>query len=90
MRAALDGLREQHPDRFVDVRGRGMIQGLVCAEPVAGGSASQPRRTARNLLVETSGREDQVVKLLPPLTIEEHTLSEGLGRLGEAVGVVVG
>ena len=64
-----------------------MIQGLVCAEPaLAARIAAEAYR--RNLLVETSGREDQVVKLLPPLTIDEETLSEGLGRLGEAVGVV--
>ena len=89
MRAALDGLREQHPGRFVDVRGRGMIQGLVCAEPsLAARIAAEAYR--RNLLVETSGREDEVVKLLPPLTIDEGTLSEGLGRLGEAAAAVVG
>ena len=37
MRAALDGLRERHPDRFTAVRGRGMIQGLVCAQPAEAG-----------------------------------------------------
>ena len=87
MRAALDGLREQHPGRFADVRGRGMIQGLVCAEPsLAGRIAAEAY--ARGLLVETCGPDDEVVKLLPPLTIEEETLSEGLGRLGEAAEVV--
>ena len=45
---------------------------------------------ARSLLVETCGPEDQVVKLLPPLTIEEETLASGLDRLGQAVEAVVG
>jgi diaminobutyrate-2-oxoglutarate transaminase len=89
MRAALDGLRERHPDRFAAVRGRGMIQGLVCVEPAEAGRIAA-ESYARGLLVETCGPADEVVKLLPPLTIEPETLSEGLGRLGEAVEGVVG
>ena len=84
MRAALDGLRERWPDRFAGVRGRGMIQGLVCAQPALAGRIAA-EAYARGLLVETCGREDEVVKLLPPLTIEEETLASGLDRLGQAV-----
>ncbi len=84
MRAALDGLRERHPDRFAAVRGRGMIQGLVCAEPSLAGRIAAAAY-ARGLLVETCGPADEVVKLLPPLTIEEETLASGLDRLGQAV-----
>lgn len=89
MRAALDGLRERHPDRFAGVRGRGMIQGLVCAQPAEAGRIAA-EAYARGLLVETCGREDEVVKLLPPLTIESETLASGLDRLGQAVEGVVG
>ena len=89
MRAALDGLRERHPDRFTAVRGRGMIQGLVCAQPSLAGRIAAAAY-ARGLLVETCGPQDEVVKLLPPLTIDEETLASGLDRLGEAVEAVVG
>ena len=89
MRAALDGLRERWPDRFAGVRGRGMIQGLVCARPAEAGRIAA-EAYARGLLVETCGPEDEVVKLLPPLTIESETLASGLDRLGEAVEGVVG
>lgn len=88
MRAALDAIRERYPDRFDDVRGRGMIQGLACAEPELAGRIAQAAY-ARGLLVETSGREDEVLKLLPPLTIEMETLEQGLDVLAEAVEAVV-
>ena len=81
MRAALDGLRERWPDRFAGVRGRGMIQGLVCAQPAEAGRIAA-EAYARGLLVETCGREDEVVKLLPPLTIDVGDPRVGPGSLG--------
>ena len=86
MRAALDGLREQHPGRFVDVRGRGMIQGLVCAEP----SLAGPDR-GRGIPPATSSSRPaaariEVVKLLPPLTIEEDDAVGGPGSSGGGGG----
>ena len=88
MRAALDTIRERYPDRFNDVRGRGMIQGLASLEP---GLAGQVVAAAykRGLLVETSGPDDEVVKLLPPLTIERGTLDQGLDVLAAAVDAAV-
>jgi acetylornithine/succinyldiaminopimelate/putrescine aminotransferase len=34
----------------------------------------------RGLIVETAGPDDEVLKLLPPLTIDPETLQEGLGH----------
>ena len=45
---------------------------------------------ARGLVVESAGSEDQVVKVLPPLTIEKDTLIEGLTRLRQAFDSVYG
>jgi len=42
----------------------------------------------RGLLVETAGPEDEVVKLLPPLTATETEIDEGLALLTEAVQAV--
>jgi diaminobutyrate-2-oxoglutarate transaminase len=39
----------------------------------------------RGLLIETAGPADQVVKLMPPLTISDAELDQGLALLGEAV-----
>jgi diaminobutyrate-2-oxoglutarate transaminase len=37
------------------------------------------------MLVETAGPADQVVKLMPPLTISSEELTHGLGLLAAAV-----
>ena len=42
------------------------------------------------LVIETSGSEDQVIKLLPPLTIEEETLRRGLDILERSVAETLG
>ncbi len=65
-------------------RGRGLMAGISFAEP---GIAQEiaAAAIARGLLIETAGPRDDVVKLLPPLTIEEQVLVEGLRRLRAAV-----
>jgi diaminobutyrate-2-oxoglutarate transaminase len=44
----------------------------------------------RRLLMETSGPEGEVVKLLPPLTTTADELAEGLGIIDASVSVVLG
>ena len=39
----------------------------------------------RGLLMETSGPEGEVVKVMPPLTVTDDELADGLGRLVAAV-----
>ncbi|WP_440713559.1 diaminobutyrate--2-oxoglutarate transaminase [Gordonia sp. FQ] len=71
----------------VSHRGRGMVRGLVFDEPGQAGEVCALAYEA-GLLAETSGPEDQVVKLLPPLTIDEDDLDHGLGILADAVAQV--
>ncbi len=68
----------------VSARGRGMAQGLRFEQP---DRASDICRAAfdRGLLVETSGPADEVVKLLPPLTISENDLTAGIDIIAESV-----
>ncbi len=65
-------------------RGRGLVWGL---EFESGERARAVCRRAFDLglLVETSGPGDEVVKLLPPLTVTDDELDEGLGILARAV-----
>ena len=65
-------------------RGRGLLAGLAFedldrAERVAAAAFD------RGLLVETSGPDSEVVKLMPPLTVTEDELDRGLQILAEAV-----
>jgi diaminobutyrate-2-oxoglutarate transaminase len=76
-------------DQFdgVSTRGRGMVQGLVFDDP---GKAVKVCGLAfdEGLLAETSGPSDEVVKLLPPLTITDAELDHGLSILAEATAKV--
>ncbi len=67
-----------------EVRGRGLILGLACADPELAGRISA-RGFEQGLIIETAGADDNVVKLLPPLTIQPDELAEGLDRLDRAV-----
>uniref|UniRef100_UPI0010F9682D aminotransferase class III-fold pyridoxal phosphate-dependent enzyme n=1 Tax=Rhodococcus sp. Q TaxID=2502252 RepID=UPI0010F9682D len=71
----------------VSTRGRGMVQGLVFDDP---GNAVKVCGLAydEGLLAETSGPSDEVVKLLPPLTITNDELDHGLSVLAEATAKV--
>jgi diaminobutyrate-2-oxoglutarate transaminase len=42
----------------------------------------------RGLIIETSGSNGQVLKLLPPLTIEEEDLQKGLQIIEESIKAV--
>ncbi|MTE17260.1 diaminobutyrate--2-oxoglutarate transaminase [Nocardia aurantiaca] len=73
----------------VSARGRGLVHGMVFDD------ASQAAKVCaaafqRGLLVETSGAEDEVVKLLPPLTISDYELDHGLELLGASLDAVCG
>jgi len=71
------------------VRGRGFIWGLDCgvsgaAESISGACFE------RGLIMETSGIDDQVLKFLAPLTIDEADLKHGLTIVEEAASEVAG
>jgi diaminobutyrate-2-oxoglutarate transaminase len=75
--AALGAIAAEHPEAGLEVRGRGLASGLRFATP---GAAREVCVAAfeNGLLMETSGAAADVVKLLPPLTISDDDLDEGL------------
>ncbi|MDA8370924.1 MAG: diaminobutyrate--2-oxoglutarate transaminase [Nocardiopsaceae bacterium] len=81
--ARLTALAEELADAGAHVRGRGMARGIAFTQE---GAAKQVSRGAfeRGLLLETSGPEDEVAKLLPPLTATEEELEQGLEIIAEA------
>lgn len=89
LRRLLGELVEGHEEARGFVRGRGLIQGLGFAEP---GLAEEVARAAfeRGLIIETSGPRGEVVKLLPPLTIGEEDLRDGVARIGQSLEVALG
>lgn len=81
--ATLNSIVAKHPEGELTAKGRGLIRGLEFADP---DKAAQTCRNAfdAGLLVETSGPRDEVIKLLPPLTISEDELTRGLSLLRNA------
>ncbi|MGO4711412.1 diaminobutyrate--2-oxoglutarate transaminase [Bradyrhizobium sp. 2TAF24] len=84
IQARLQQMADRCPDGQARVRGRGMIRGLEWdnADIAMAVSAAAFKR---GLIVETCGSREQVLKLLPPLTIDDASLAAGLDRLDDAV-----
>lgn len=89
MDAWLNHIARAYPEARFSVRGRGMIQGLATADAGLAGKITS-RAFHEGLVIETSGSEDQVIKLLPALTIEEQTLRKGLDILERSVAETLG
>jgi len=70
------------------VMGRGLLQGLRWPDATVADRVSQAAY-ARGLICETSGAADQVLKLLPPLTVPLDVLAEGLDRIEASVEAVL-
>lgn len=70
------------------VRGRGLMLGIAFSK---GGVAERAAAECfkRGLIIETAGIDDEVLKLLPSLTITDDELAEGLDIIREAVAIAV-
>jgi diaminobutyrate-2-oxoglutarate transaminase len=65
-------------------KGRGLMAGISFDDPAVAQEIAA-EAVGMGLLIETAGSHGEVVKLLPPLTIEEQVLIEGLRRLQAAI-----
>ena len=83
LRQKLEGLVAAHPDVFEGVRGAGLMLGLKCkalnTDIVAAGYAAE-------ILTVPAG--DNVVRILPALTITEDEIAQGIARLDTAASAV--
>ena len=88
VRDRLESIVQSYPSAGLSVRGRGLIQGLVT--PADDDIANEISRKAfeHGLIIETSGASDEVLKLLPALTIEEEQLNKGLDIIERCVAEV--
>jgi 4-aminobutyrate aminotransferase/(S)-3-amino-2-methylpropionate transaminase len=90
-------MQDRH-DVIGDVRGRGMMTAIELVsdrdtkEPLDGasGNAIVKRCLEEGVLILKAGTYDNVIRLLPPLTIDEGLLDEGLATLNEALGAGTG
>ena len=79
MRQKLEGLVALHPDVFDSVRGSGLMLGIKCKLPNTDVVQSGYRQE-----ILTVPAADNVVRLLPPLTIADEEISDAIDRLDAA------
>ncbi|SLN72570.1 aspartate aminotransferase family protein [Roseisalinus antarcticus] len=79
LRQKLEGLVSSHPDIFTEVRGTGLMLGLRCKAP---NTDLVNAAYAEEIL--TVAAADNVVRLLPALTITDEDLAEAVDRLDRA------
>ncbi|WP_397433281.1 diaminobutyrate--2-oxoglutarate transaminase [Pseudomonas chlororaphis] len=76
--------QESWPQLIKAVRGLGMIWGIELPDALTTQRVSA-QAYAGGLIVETCGAQDNIIKLLPPLTIDPQSLDKGLAQLGRAL-----
>jgi diaminobutyrate-2-oxoglutarate transaminase len=81
---ALRGIQRTLSEDAALIKGRGLIQGIEFAE-ARHARAICARAFELGMILETAGPEDNVVKLMPSLTISDQALEEGLDILAESV-----
>ncbi|MEY8833754.1 aspartate aminotransferase family protein [Phaeobacter italicus] len=83
LRQKLEGLVASHPEVFEEVRGTGLMLGLKCVAPnidvVNAGYDNE---------VVTVPAADNVIRLLPPLTLTDDDIDEAFARLDRAATAV--
>jgi diaminobutyrate-2-oxoglutarate transaminase len=72
----------------VSIRGKGMVWGVDTGDDPWASEVCK-KAFENGLMIETSGANDQVIKLLPPLTISNEDLSLGLDILERSIDSVV-
>jgi diaminobutyrate-2-oxoglutarate transaminase len=88
LRQGLETIAAKHDGLFDDVRGTGLIQGLGTTAPEVATAVSRAA-FERNLIVETAGPDDEVLKLLPPLVVDDDAIHRALDIISESAEAVV-
>lgn len=86
VRAELERIAASLPAGAARVKGRGLMIGLGFADAAVPGRAAR-RLFQEGIVIETCGHRDEVLKLLPPLTISVDELARALAAIEKAVHV---
>jgi len=88
LQQGLSAIAQKYPELEMRLRGLGMVWGLEIPRKGFAGEVSK-EAFANGLVIELAGSEDQVVKFLPALTIEEELLHEGMAIIDSAIGTLL-
>lgn len=82
LRTELEGLKDRHHNRILDVRGKGLLTGFKTSIP-----AVNVRHAARDLGLLVGNAGDNTVRLAPPLIITDQDIAIAIEKLDQAVGM---
>lgn len=88
MERELLAIADKYPELGASVRGRGMIYGLEIGERGLANQISE-KCFENGLVIELAGADDQVVKFLPALTIDEETLLRGIAIVEQSITAIL-
>lgn len=80
----LDDMANKFGEGNFTTRGRGMFRGINCIDGDLAGKITSIA-FLKGLIIETSGADDQVIKIFCPLTIEQANLEKGLNILEQSI-----
>ncbi|AUN95968.1 aspartate aminotransferase family protein [Pseudazoarcus pumilus] len=89
MREHLEGICADHGQRRFQVRGKGMMQAIDLGDGALAKDVAA-KCFENGLLIGACGTGGRVLKLIPPLTIPDEDLTEGLELLSKSLRQVVG
>jgi acetylornithine/N-succinyldiaminopimelate aminotransferase len=79
LKQGLARLKDQFPDIVLDVRGQGLLAGVKLGVPPPDAVAA-----ARDEKLLVVGAGENVIRVLPPLNVEDDEIAEGIDRLARA------
>jgi diaminobutyrate-2-oxoglutarate transaminase len=83
-RERLSAIADRYPGRL-ETRGRGLFLGLAAPDDPDFGARVSHEAFQRGVIIESAGARDEVVKVLPPLVIDDEALSFALDVVEAAV-----
>lgn len=83
----LQAIVDKYGEDNFTTRGRGLFQGINCVDGELAGKITH-EAFKQGLIIETSGADDQVIKLLCPLIVSDENLKLGIDILEQAVKTV--
>ncbi|MBN42618.1 MAG: acetylornithine transaminase [Alphaproteobacteria bacterium] len=81
LQAGLRGVADRHPDIICDIRGKGLMVGMVVAAPFTN---SQLGDAARDVDLLTVVAGENVLRMLPPLIIGEEEIVQAVDAIEQA------
>jgi acetylornithine/N-succinyldiaminopimelate aminotransferase len=85
LKQSLAAVADEFPDVIEEVRGSGLLLGLKCRVPNVGLVAAM-----REQKLLSVGAGDNVVRLLPPLTVNDDEIRDAVERIREAAATLFG